>query len=356
MRMITSRCICAAARASTRARQQRDAALIRSGIADAREAIKIVNRVKIDYYLPYLHGMSQLAAVEGNTRHAETARDVATGLLEMDKVTDAEKANIAYQRALLNLQLQDSAAALSDFELATQFEPQHLAAHLYRCDMLLQSGDPTQAEQVYAEVVERFPTEPMVFNNRGMFFQRFRRTDEAQADFNRAIELNADFVPAYTNRAFSRLQAGRFSDALADLNKSIEIDPNQPAAFSLRGTAFLQTGDARSALADYETALKLDPDSPQLRADVGFSQYFLGTYDAALASFAGAQDVDPRSALPRSLARGGAGGRRQAVRCGTDVRGVDRQTGDRARLVRRTHLARTRQGDGQRSTVGGCQR
>lgn len=275
--------------------QQRDAALIRSGIADAREAIKIVNRVKIDYYLPYLHGMSQLAAVEGNTRHAETARDVATGLLEMDKVTDAEKANIAYQRALLNLQLQDSAAALSDFELATQFEPQHLAAHLYRCDMLLQSGDPTQAEQVYAEVVERFPTEPMVFNNRGMFFQRFRRTDEAQADFNRAIELNADFVPAYTNRAFSRLQAGRFSDALADLNKSIEIDPNQPAAFSLRGTAFLQTGDARSALADYETALKLDPDSPQLRADVGFSQYFLGTYDAALASFAGAQDVDPRA-------------------------------------------------------------
>jgi tetratricopeptide (TPR) repeat protein len=275
--------------------QQRNANLVREGVTDAREAIRIVNRVKIDYYLPYLYGMSQLAAIEGKPTHAETARSVATQLLAMDKVSVAEKANIAYQRALLNLQLQDSAAALADFDQATQFEPQHLGAHLSRCELLLQTGGPEQAEQAFAQAVERFPTVPMVFNNRGMFFQSQGRTAEAQADFSRAIELDGKFVPAYTNRAYSRLDAGRFTDALADLNTSVEIDPNQPAAYSLRGTAFLQTGDARSALTDYETALKLDPDSPQLRADVGFAQFFGGQHEAALSSFDSALEADPQA-------------------------------------------------------------
>ncbi|MEX0585574.1 MAG: tetratricopeptide repeat protein, partial [Pirellulales bacterium] len=237
----------------------------------------------------------QLTAIEGKASHADTARKVATQLLEMDKVTVAEKANIAYQRALIDLQLQDNAAALADFEQATQFEPQHLPAQLSRCDLLTQTGEPDQAELAFAQVVELFPAEPLAFNNRGMFFQSFGRIDEAQADFTRAIELNPQFVPAYTNRAYSRLQAGLFTEALADLNKSVEIDPDQPAAYSLRGAAFLQTGDARSALTDYEAALKRNPQSAQSRADVAFAQFFSGRFDEALASFGAAQDADPHA-------------------------------------------------------------
>lgn len=266
--------------------------LVREGIADSREAISVSNRLKLDYYMPYLFGMSQLAALENKPTHAETARTVATQLLDMQKVTTAEKANIAYQRAQLNLQLQDNAAALADFAKAVEYDPKHLAAQLGRCDLLFRTGKPEDVEKAYAEAVERFPQEPLVFNNRGMFFQSFGRSDEAVADFNHAIELNPKFGPAYTNRAFSKLQSGQFTDALADLNKTVEIDPRQPSAYSLRGTAFLQTGDAKSALTDYEAALKLDPNSPQLRADVGFAQFFDGQYEPAVASFESAQEVD----------------------------------------------------------------
>jgi len=275
--------------------QTRNADLVRNGIADAREAIRIVNRVKIDYYLPYLFGMSQLSALEGKTSHAETARDVAAQLIEMQSVTAAEKANISYQRALLNIQLQDRNAALADFAKAIEFEPKHLAAQLGRCDLLLQNEQPEQVEQAYAQVVEQFPQNPLVFNNRGMFFQSFGRNDEAIADFTKAIEINAQYVPAYTNRAYSKLESGRFSEAIADLSKSVELDPQYPAAHSLRGSAYLQTGEANSALADYEAALKLNPDNPQLRSDVGFAQFFSGKYDLALAAFDSALEVDAQA-------------------------------------------------------------
>lgn len=273
----------------------RNTDLIRSGIADAREAIRIVNRHKIDYYLPYLFGMSQLSAIEGKPSHAETARDVAGGLLEMQSVTAAEKANIAYQRALLNVQLQNAQDALVDFEKAVEFEPKHIAAQLGRCDLLLQTGQPEQVEQAYAKVIETFPEEPLVFNNRGMFFQSFGRNEEAIADFTKAIEINGQFVPAFTNRAYSKLQTGQFTAAIADLDKAIEIDPQYPAAHSLRGSAYLQSGDANSAFTDYEAALKLNPDDPQLRSDVGFAQFFAGKYDEALASFDSALEADPQA-------------------------------------------------------------
>jgi Tfp pilus assembly protein PilF len=254
-----------------------------------------VNRVEIDYYLPYLYGMSHLSAIEGKPDHAEIAKDVATKILAMDSVTAEEKGNIAYQLALIDLQLQDTQGALAALDQAVDYNPKHLAALLAKCDVLLQSGQPDEVERAYARAVEQFPEEPLVFNNRGMFLQSLGRYDEAIADFDRAIEINKEFVPAYTNRAFARLQAGQVSQALADLTQSLEINPQQPAAYSLRGTANLQTGKAAAAIEDYQTALGMDENSPALRADVGFAQFFAGRYEDALASFNSALEVDPQA-------------------------------------------------------------
>lgn len=275
--------------------RQRDAQLLRDGIGDAREAIRLVNRVQIDYYLPYLYGMSHLSTLEGKPTHAEIARDVATKILDMDSVTAEEKSNIAYQLAMIDMQLQDSAGALAALDRALEYNPKHLGALLAKCDILAQSSQPDDVEATYARAVELFPEEPMVFNNRGMFLQSLGRYDEAIADFDRAIAINKDFTPAYTNRAFTRLQAGQFSQALADLSQSLEINPQQPAAYSLRGTANLQTGKAAEAIEDYQTALTMDPNSPALRADVGFAQFFAGRYEDALASFNSALEVDPQA-------------------------------------------------------------
>ena len=43
----------------------------------------------------------------------------------------------------------------------------------------MHTGKPDQVEQAYVGVLKQFPEEPLVFNNRGMFFQSFGRDDEA---------------------------------------------------------------------------------------------------------------------------------------------------------------------------------
>jgi Flp pilus assembly protein TadD len=45
-------------------------------------------------------------------------------------------------------------------------------------------------------------------------------TDEAIADFNKAIELQPDYPRAYPNRAMTLMKKGRFSAAFADYKRA----------------------------------------------------------------------------------------------------------------------------------------
>jgi tetratricopeptide (TPR) repeat protein len=275
--------------------QKQDAQTIRDGIADAREAIRIEGRNNVDYYLPYMYGMSHLAGLEQKPAHAESARDVATQLLALNRPTGEQKANLAYQRALIHLQLGNRAEALTDFGNAINYNPRHTAARLAKCDLLVQGGKLDDAEAAWRETVAALPDQPLVFNNRGMFFQSLGRHDEALADFDRAIQLEPQFAAAYANRGFTRIETGRPTEALLDLDQAIELDPAHIVAFSLRGTARLELGDAAAAVNDYQAAVRLNPDNPALHADVGFSEFFARHYDEATAAFRAAIERDPQA-------------------------------------------------------------
>ena len=55
----------------------RDAALVRLGIADTREAIRLKPADNLNYFLPYLYGMTNLASLENKKAHAEVAVKIA---------------------------------------------------------------------------------------------------------------------------------------------------------------------------------------------------------------------------------------------------------------------------------------
>jgi tetratricopeptide (TPR) repeat protein len=54
------------------------------------------------------------------------------------------------------------------------------------------------------------------------------------ADLDRAIELNADYVEAYEQRARKRMEAGDLAGAVADMDRAVEISPGNQALLQLR--------------------------------------------------------------------------------------------------------------------------
>ncbi|MDR1810236.1 MAG: tetratricopeptide repeat protein [Prevotella sp.] len=77
------------------------------------------------------------------------------------------------------------------------------------------------------------------------------------ANYNKALELDPDFVYAYYNRAEIRSMQRDFRSAILDYNEAIRKDPNFPDAYFNRGLNRLQLGEKDKGLADLRKAGEL---------------------------------------------------------------------------------------------------
>lgn len=277
---------------------------VRQGIADSREAIRNEAKGKPEYYLPYIYGMSNLADLEGKINHAKTALTVADSVLGRDDLTNDQRANLYYQRAQANMRLRDSAATEADLNQAIQLQPKHLAAYMAKAELAATTKTPEEANQVFSQVVQAFPENPVVFNNRGMFLQSQGKAAEAITDFNQAIKLDGRFIPAYINRGFAYMEAGDSASAEQALSQALQVDPSQAGAQSLRATARLNQNKVAEAIADYKKVVELAPENPMAHADLGFAQFFSGDFANAFQSFNKSLSIDAnmRFLVPWKLA------------------------------------------------------
>lgn len=271
----------------------RDLNTLRAGIEDSRNALRFGGNQVINYYLPYFYGMTGLAQLEGRKEHAEVVVQFADSVLARPTLTPDDRANILFQRANARVYLKDYDAATKDFTSAITAVPAHLGAHLGLADCHLRAGKTDLAQAAFTAAVQSNAENPLVYNNRGMFFQQQGRHAEAIADFTQAIKLNPGFVVAVTNRGYAALQMGDGAAAERDLNLAMQMAPNVPLNYSLRGTARMAQGRIPEAMQDYNQALKLDPQNPMAYADLGFAQYFTKQYPQALAAFDQAVKLDP---------------------------------------------------------------
>jgi tetratricopeptide (TPR) repeat protein len=170
-----------------------------------------------------------------------------------------------------------------------------------------------------------------ILGRRGLTCLLMGEYDQALADFNRAIELDPNYVWAIASRGVVYGQMGKYDQALADFNRAIELDPNWPGpspsrgvtypspdgeirpcaggfqprhrtrpqlawAIALRGETYRQMGKYEDALADFNRAIELDPNYAWAIARRGETYRRMGKYEDALADFNRAIELDPNCA------------------------------------------------------------
>lgn len=270
-----------------------DAATIRKGITDARQAISAASDPDFNYYLPYLYGMTSLTRLEDQPQHAQVTVNVAGQLLETASITAEQKANVLYQRGLAYAAMKQVPAATADFKAAIAAFPQHLAAYMAMADTHAEAGQDAEVLQTYQQAAAAFPKEPLVDNNRGMFHMNRKQYNDAIRAFTTALQKNPRYDIALTNRGYVWLEGGRPAEAEKDLLASLQINPNQPAVRSMLGTAKLVQGRWQEAVQDYEAVIQATPDDPIAHADLGFAKFFGRDYAGALAEFNKVSQISP---------------------------------------------------------------
>ena len=107
----------------------------------------------------------------------------------------------------------------------------------------------------------------------------------AVQDYNKAIELDSNYVAAYNKRGIVKGNLGDYHGAIQDYNKAIEFNPNYADAYNNRGNSKRGLGDTRGAMQDYNKATELNPNFTDAYINKGNTKRANGDFLEALQDF-----------------------------------------------------------------------
>jgi tetratricopeptide (TPR) repeat protein len=124
--------------------------------------------------------------------------------------------------------------------------------------------DPRDGVDVCSQAINREPLSQKdlaaTFDNRGVMLDRLERTQQAAADFRRAMDLDASLGDPYVNLGSMLIKEKRYDDALARINQGIALGVSFPQiGYYNRAVAYHQMGKFKEAYFDYKKALEIDP-------------------------------------------------------------------------------------------------
>jgi tetratricopeptide (TPR) repeat protein len=99
---------------------------------------------------------------------------------------------------------------------------------------------------------------PEAVTRRGRALVNSKEYAQAIDHFNRAIEIDPTYAPAYHGRGVAYLALGERNRAIAEFSEAIRLDPNDARNFHDRGVAYSRADDYDRALADLSEAIRLN--------------------------------------------------------------------------------------------------
>jgi Flp pilus assembly protein TadD len=117
----------------------------------------------------------------------------------------------------------------------------------------LKSGDADRALALLLTLSEDAPDKPYLFTNLGLAYFRLQRAELAEQAFTEAVARNPNDAVAHNHLGILLRRKGQFQDALAQYQRAIEIDADYAGAHLNLGILFdLYLQDLDKALQQYQ--------------------------------------------------------------------------------------------------------
>lgn len=173
-------------------------------------------------------------------------------------------------------------------------------------NILLQERDSPAAQIARVNrLIERYPDEPLAWQTRGMIYAEQGDFERALADYERALEFDAQTTSIHINRAGAYFRMGDYERALAEYDRALELDPEDDNNFVRRGNVYLRMSDYERAIFELDRAIEINPDNDRAYLTRGNAYLALGDYDRALNDYDRAIEINPDSSEFHVI-RGGA--------------------------------------------------
>jgi tetratricopeptide (TPR) repeat protein len=228
------------------------------------------------------------------------------------------------------------AGAIQHLNQAVALNASSAYNHLQRAIVYKESGDQSNANRDFREAVRLYGANiDQVLGNakatgqlaRGLEIYYTRRgsaslgagdTDNANSDFNKALEIRSDYEPALNELGQTFIVTGRYDLAVQNLSKAINLNPKDALAFGYRGQAYMDSAQERRqrkaslneqkvdlthAQDDLKRALFLDPSLTDAHANFNKVNAYLAQVNAEIAQSPSNRKGDTPSSPPPSVSK-----------------------------------------------------
>lgn len=263
---------------------------------DGREGLGLLKAhptdfVLSDWEMPEMNGMEFLREMR-----AESIWDLVPFLLLSANLTNevaTEAEDYGADGHLLKPVRQD---ALTD-AVQKILEYRDVFTEIYifasRAKALADASISNEARAEIRKAQEKYPENPMVWNESGLVLSILGDEEEAERCHKRAIELNRRYFKAYDCLAALYFNQKRFADARRILLEAVRISPRNKARHKEIGKAYLAEELTAEARSSFHEAVSQEKNPGARHAAVGEIFFAMGRADLAEYDFAQATRTDP---------------------------------------------------------------
>jgi tetratricopeptide (TPR) repeat protein len=191
--------------------------------------------------------------------------------------------------------------AIQDYKSAIALDPLKMAAYQETGTAYFAQDLFDAAIKSFGDCIARNRHDTLAFDGRGLAYLRRATAAEvnanatskdrdlasAESDFNKTIDIDSHYAPAFNHRGLLSLARGHQEDALRDFNAAIEINPKYTEAFENRGRALYQLRRWRESIEAYTLAIESSPSGLDIVAlsERGAAHSATKAYEMAIADF-----------------------------------------------------------------------
>jgi Tfp pilus assembly protein PilF len=145
-------------------------------------------------------------------------------------------------------------------------------------------------------VAHDLPNSARAHYNYGAALQKLGRLDEAEREYNTALQFDSNYVKVHMNLAQLFVSKSKFDDAKKEYETALQLEPSTGEIHSAYAYVLERLGRIDDADHEYAEAVRLSPKSARLFYSYGAFLDKRGKIDEAIAQYRRALDVDPNLA------------------------------------------------------------
>ncbi len=169
----------------------------------------------------------------------------------------------------------------------------NIQASLQKGMVHFQSGRLKQAEQIFREVLSKYPTEINALHLLGLVVFQLGRTLEGEKLLRKAIRKNGKIAKLHFNLGNMLDIQGKIKDALFSYNAALKLNPLDDMTLVSLAVVYGKLGRLEDGITSCRKALKINPKNPNALTNLGHFLWRLGNAPEAIKAMEQALDIQP---------------------------------------------------------------